>query len=109
MTATTKASLSPLALIMFTIATIGTLFVVPHVVIASIEGWPPQLMTLHAAATVGFWGAGFHYRAKPPASHTARTHTRPGPKQRQLDNQLDDLTVRDEIDALERRLRDTDG
>lgn len=95
---TAKVPLSPLAITLFTIAAVGTLLTVPHVVVASAEGWPPQLMTLHAAATVGFWGAGFHFRAKPPTTRTA-------PRRRHLD----DLTVRDEIKALEDRLRDTDG
>lgn len=110
---TAKVPLSPLAIIMFTIAAVGTLLTVPHVVVASAEGWPPQLMTLHAVATVGFWGAGFHYRAKPPATRTEPADTwrsaHPSPEGRYLDNQLDDLAVRDEIDALEQRLRDTDG
>jgi hypothetical protein len=108
---TTKVSLSPLALIMFTIAAVSTLLTVPHVVIASVEGWPPQLMTLHAVASVGFWGAGFHYRAKPPTRRAApddRPAWEPGPRRRNLDNDLADLAVRDEIDDLERRLRDTD-
>lgn len=92
MTATQHTTLSPLAIIMFTVAVVGTLLAVPHVVVASAEGWPPQFMTLHAVAVVGFWGAGFHYRAHPPRAAEP----------------VEQSAAEKEINELERRLRNTD-
>jgi hypothetical protein len=112
---TTKVPLSPLALILFTLAAAGTLLAIPHVIIASMNGWPPQLMTLHAVATFGFWAAGFHYRAHPPGTTPTNSPTwGPGPHHRNRENEIDDLDAgfaaldQKEVDDLERRLRDND-
>lgn len=108
---TTEAP-TTLAVVMFTLAVLGTAAAIPHVIVGSINNWPPQLMTLHAVTAVGFWLAGFHYRAHPTsrAEHADNRNTRtPGPQQRNLDNNIADLAVRDEIADLERRLRETDG
>ena len=84
---TTKVPLSPLALIMITIAAATT-----------------------ASATIGFLVAGARYHAA-PASQTTQE---PGTRHRRLDNQFDDITAgfaeldRRELDGLEERLRDND-
>lgn len=104
---TTKVPLSPLARTMFTLATIGTLAAFVHAAFAlTYDSLPPQLMTLHVFIVIGFWGAGFHYRTKAPATVPHPTWT--GPQQRNFDNALDDFVSEAEIDELERRLRETD-
>ncbi len=103
---------SPLAIIMFTLAVTGTILVIPHVIISSMNGWPPQLMTLHAVATVGFWLAGFHYRAHPPRTlATAGPDTLPGPQRHNRDDLAAGFAALDEkeLKDLEDRLRGTDG
>jgi len=85
---------------MFATATISTILVIPHAIVAVMWHWPPTIANLHYVITLGFWIVGVVFVTRRPIEFVEGTSpqqeadARPlSPEQRKAMSEIDRLNA----------------